>query len=134
MEITDERFKNRNLTNPGHISAKLVEHLAQRFPPELIAQKIDDLLKAQHMTKGGNLIDDNRAREAAIKMLLSYIVGLPVQRVENVNYDVPEHEALEKLISTPAGIEMMERMLNQAKENLAQRKAIEAESVPAGAS
>ena len=75
-------FSKQELSTPGNVTAGLMQHLAERFTPELIADKIAELLHATHVTSGNRTIADNRAREAGLKLLLGYLIGLPVQRQE----------------------------------------------------
>lgn len=76
------KFKKHQLSSPTDISAGLMQHLAERFTPELIGDKIAELLHATHVTSGNRTIADNRAREAGLKLLLGYVIGLPVERRE----------------------------------------------------
>ena len=93
----------QSFDQPANVTKELVSYLAERFPPDLIAGKIEELLHATHKTRGGNDIPDNRAREAAVKLLISYLVGLPIQRTENVNINIDSMEDLQsRMKSSPA--------------------------------
>ena len=72
-----------------------MRHLSERFPPELIAKKIAELLDATHVTAGNRTIADNRAREAGLKLLLGYLIGLPVQRQEIITRHTSTLEELQ---------------------------------------
>ena len=86
----------RELNIPGNVTPALVAHLASRFSPEFIAGKVEELLNATHVTQGGREIADNRAREAGLKLLMAYLVGLPVQRQEIVQVSFDSLEELQK--------------------------------------
>jgi hypothetical protein len=94
--------KNGDIRAPW-VSQKLIETLAERFTPERIVGYIEDLLAATHVTKGGNIIPDNRAREAAVKLLLAYVVGLPVQRQEIIQKFIDGSlDTEEAILASPA--------------------------------
>lgn len=86
----------KNLSAPTNITPALIGYLTHKFPPSLIAEKIGELMEAIHITKGGDPIPDNRAREAGLKLLISYLVGLPVQRQEIVQLNFDSLEELQK--------------------------------------
>ncbi len=88
--------RSQELQNPSHVTPALISHLAGRFSPEFIAGKIDELLNATHVTKGGKRIADNRAREAGLKLLMAYLIGLPVQRQEIVQVNFDSLEELQR--------------------------------------
>jgi hypothetical protein len=83
--------------HPGkNVSAQVIERLAERFTPDEICRRIEDLLDATHLSGGGKQIPDNRAREGGLKLLLSYLVGLPVQRQEIVTVNFDSLESLKE--------------------------------------
>lgn len=84
------------MRTPGNVTPALINHLAEKFSPEFIAGKIEELLNATHLTKGGQAISDNRAREAGLKLLMSYLIGLPVQRQEILQLNFDSLEELQK--------------------------------------
>ena len=88
-------FSKQELSTPGNVTAGLMQHLAERFTPELIADKIAELLHATHVTSGNRTIADNRAREAGLKLLLGYLIGLPVQRQEIITRHTSTLEELQ---------------------------------------
>lgn len=95
--------RSQQLENPAHITPALLAHLTKRFSPEFIGDKINELLEATHLTKGGQEIADNRAREAGVKLLMSYMVGLPVQRQEIVQFNFDSLDTLrERAKTSPA--------------------------------
>jgi hypothetical protein len=89
------KFENHKLSEPGSISPKLMQHLAERFSAELIGDKIAELLHATHVTSGNRVITDNRALEAGLKLLLGYLIGLPVERREVIMRQVTTLEDLQ---------------------------------------
>ena len=94
--------KNGDIRAPW-VSQKLIETLSERFTPEMIVGYIEQLLEATHVTKGGNHIPDNRARESAVKLLLAYMVGLPVQRQEIIQKFIDgSKDTEEAILASPA--------------------------------
>lgn len=95
--------KPLHLKNPTNITPHLLAQLAEQFPPEVIVEKIHDLLEATHVTKGGQTIPDNRAREAGLKILMAYQIGLPIQRQEVVTTQFDSlDEMQQRLKNSPA--------------------------------
>ena len=92
------------MSDPSCISAKLSSVLAEKFQPEVIAAKIEELMNAEVVTKGGNVRPDTRTREAAVKLCLDYTVGRPTKRVQTVtvNVDTSTEDAQELLANSPA--------------------------------
>ena len=87
----------------AQLTPRLIEILADRFPPDRIAETIEKLLTATHLTKGGQKIDDNRAIEAGVKLLLAYQIGLPVQRQEIVQMNIDgDAQVEERMLKSPA--------------------------------
>jgi hypothetical protein len=110
--------KENQLSNPSSVSQALVDHLSKRFPPEYIAEKVAELLVATHVTRGGNPIADNRAREAGVKLLLSYLVGLPVQRQEIVNVNIDSLADLQQRAQqSPALRQAVAKLLGEDQPN-----------------
>ena len=107
--------KNGDVRAPW-VSQHLIETLAARFTPERIVGYIEDLLNATHVTKGGNLIPDNRARESAVKLLLAYVVGLPVQRQEIIQKFIDgSKETEEAILASPALRSTLAKKIAQAQ-------------------
>jgi len=90
------------ITAPSDVSERLIRHLAKQFSPDYITKKIAALCEATHVTKGGHHIADNRAQEAGIKLLLAYLVGLPVQRQEIVQVQIDGAQLQERAAMSPA--------------------------------
>lgn len=117
------------IKNAGHISTRLIAVLAEKFPPEVVAAKIEVLLNATHVTRGGQHIVDNRGVEAGLKLLLAYQVGLPVQRQEIVNFNVDGDKAIEdRMRKSPALRKAMIRKLEQMDAEPDSSPAIEMEA------
>ena len=106
------------------VSVSLINALAEKFPPERIVGYIEALMVATHKTNGGQIIPDNRAREAGTKLLMSYLVGLPIQRQEIVNINVDgNNEAAEKaILGSPALRSALAAKIQQAEEE--ERKSL----------
>ena len=66
--------------------------LVEQFAPETIVEKIEELLNAEVVTKGGEVRPDTRTRESAVKLLLSYTIGLPIQRTQNITMNVTQSD------------------------------------------
>lgn len=111
----DDPKRNLSVANAAAITAKVVECIASRIPPERIAKAIDKLLDAKRMTKFGPE-EDPRAMEAGVKLYLSYIVGMPTQRIEQVNVNVDadtEAGMEERLKASPALRAKLQQMLDR---------------------
>lgn len=100
MTKTGRQKRRADLANPSTISKRLASQLAESFPPETIVEKLKELLNAQMVTKGGQVRPDTRTQESAMKLLLSYTIGLPVQRSENITVNVtPSSEDIQAQIA-----------------------------------
>lgn len=107
-------------TSMKHISASLVDTLCKRFSGEQIADKISELMDATSVNRAGEVSEDYKTQESAVKLLLAYTVGTPVQRQEQVNYnmdmaDLKDGELIEKLASSPAMLSKVEAMVSEAR-------------------
>ena len=96
---------------PGLLGLAAMTRLAEEIPIELIVSGIKDLLTATQtngkiaakLEEGGFAAPpDYRAREAGLKLWLSYVIGMPVQR---------QHILQEKRVSAPP----LAGPLNQSK-------------------
>lgn len=101
-----------SLAHAGDLTPKVLAILAEKVPVEEIGDKIRALLDAK--TKDGTR-SDFRAVEAGLKIWLSYVVGLPVQRTENVNVN----------LDADAGAGLRERLAKSPALRSALRKALE---------
>jgi hypothetical protein len=122
-EIED---RANNLADPSNCTLNVLKFVLDKFDQKWLVEQIEKLSTATHLTKGGQEIDDNRAHEAAIKLVLemrkldlSYSVGLPLERKEIKYTDVNGTGVMEKLLQTTAGIAALERTIATAKLNLA---------------
>lgn len=104
LSKTQRQKRRADLADPSKISTRLSSVLAERFPPEVIVEHIAELLKAEVVTKGGQVRPDTRTRESALKLLMNYTIGLPTQRTENITLNVtPSNEDIQAQIdSSPA--------------------------------
>ena len=104
LSKTQRQKRRRDLSDPSAISARLSSLLAERIPPETIIAKIKELMAAKIETKGGNIREDTRTQEAAVKLWMDYVVGRPAQRVETVtvNVDTSIEDLQEQVQMSPA--------------------------------
>lgn len=84
----------------------VVEYIRERVPAQAICTALKDALSAVRIT-GGKEVADHRTRIEAAKLCLSYTIGTPVQRQEQVNYnfdmdDLDEDDLIMKLAESPA--------------------------------
>jgi hypothetical protein len=111
--LAEMEVKADHLESPRNVTPELIAHLAEKFSPELIAKKLEALLNATHVTAGGKVIDDNRAQEAGLKLLLAYLVGLPIQRQEIINVHVAGMQELtDKAMASPALQSLAQRLVD----------------------
>lgn len=128
-DATDENPEDPQFT-PALLGPKAIERLAREVPIEKVIATIKDMMEA-NMTAGNAAAKlvaagmepppDWRAREAALKLWLSYVVGMPIQR-QHIVHDKPRRSnpeedfenspaaqaaALRYLRSTPEGREML---------------------------
>lgn len=109
--------KKLDLSDPRTINKEVVVALARKVSPDLVADKIKQLLDMTRMTKAGE-VPDVRAMEAGIKLYLAYAVGLPTQRSEIVQVNVDADNALgleERLRHSPALRAMFRKMLDNVE-------------------
>lgn len=96
------------------ISPLLLGKLAELVPPELIAEKISEMLDAEMKNARGEFYPDWRAREAGIKLYLSYQLGMPVQRQIVVNETRESTgQTLERLLASPASRRALQSVLDE---------------------
>ena len=100
LSKTQRQKRRHELSDPSAISSRLSSLLAERFPPEVIANKLNEMLKAVTVLKDGREKPDLRSREAGLKLLLNYSIGLPIQRTETVTVNVDTSmEALQEQVN-----------------------------------
>lgn len=92
--------------NP-QLSARAITYLCNEIPAQEVVQVIRDLLTAE--TPQGN--PDWRARESGVKLWMSYVIGLPIQRQEIIQHRIVSKPDAGKLLSTPSALEALARSL-----------------------
>ena len=105
MSKTARQKRRFELSNPATISPRLTAILADRFSPEVIADKIEMLFSATIMDKAGNERPDIRAIEAGLRFALNYTAGTPVQRQEVITHssdDSTDEDARALIKESPA--------------------------------
>lgn len=103
------------------MAGNIVERLVAEIPETEIVSKIREMLNASYVTKSGKEHPDYRAREAGIKLYLSYTVGLPLQRqiMANVNQERPSEEAeWSRILTSPAARRVLKARLIEAGEEM----------------
>ena len=108
-----------DLSDPRQINKEVVIALAREVAPDLVAQKIRQLLDMTRMTKAGE-VPDVRAMESGIKLYLAYAVGLPTQRSEVISVNVDADSAVgmeERLRNSPALRDLFRKMLDRVDES-----------------
>lgn len=104
------------IRNSGDIGPALLVKLAEMIPPEDIAERIKDMMNATYENARGDVKTDWRAVEAGVKLYLSYQIGMPVQRQVVVQQSVESgDQTMDRLMSSPAAIKVLEAMLEKAK-------------------
>jgi hypothetical protein len=106
--------------NKASYGTQLTEALQSAFSLDDVANTLREMLNAVVVSKGGNTRPDYRTRERALTLYLNYTIGTPVQRQEQVNYnmdmgDLDEDELIEKLANSPAMLKKVQSMLDAAR-------------------
>ena len=111
--------KVKSLDRTQALPPSVVEEMMLLIPPSEIAVEIRSLLRATRwIGKGKNAreVPDYRAREIGLKYWFSYGVGLPVQRIEQINTTVEsESQLVERMRYSPATLRHMEALIEQIK-------------------
>ncbi len=92
------------------LSERSIRHIASVVTVEEIGQRIRLLLDA----KLSNNQPDVRAIEAGLKLWLSYVIGLPVQRQEIVQHRITSGGSLADLLADPAAKQALRKALDDA--------------------
>jgi len=106
-----------DLSDPRQISKEVVMAIARRIEPGVIAEKIEELMNMTRPTKHGPACDV-RAMEAGIKLYLSYVVGLPVQRQEIISVALDADSAVglsERMKNSPALRSSLRKLLDEVE-------------------
>lgn len=101
------------------VSPRLVMRIAEKIPFDDIITGIKEMLGALL----SNDKPDWRAREIGIKLWLSYVIGLPVQRQHVIQERITTAPTVDTLLQNPATLDALERMLAAARAQ--QAKALE---------
>ena len=111
---------------PNQVNRELQAALAQAFSPDELMAYFDSLLGAK--TTSGH--PEHRTRLAALTLLLSYQIGRPVERSENITVQVDASSLAdmeERLSKSPAMRQAFRRVLESAEARGGD--AVEAETV-----
>lgn len=104
--------------SPQTPAQRLAAELAAGVAPEQVLHTLRQALAADTVARDGSRQPDHRARLDAAKLLLSYTVGLPIQRTESIAVNLDADSALglkERLRNSPALRESMRKMLADAE-------------------
>ena len=106
--------------------------IRERFPPDKIGDKIDELLEAKKIIRDprtGEVIDelpDVQAISKGLEFALHYGTGLPVKRVEQVKVTVGGKKLAEMAANSPRFRQAMAKMHTR----LQGTQSIEADEIP----
>lgn len=97
-------------------AARLAAELAAGVSPEQILHTLQQALAADGIARDGSRQPDHRVRLDAAKVLLSYALGLPIQRSE-VHQTVTNRTEDDnmRLLESPAVRSMLKKMLAEAE-------------------
>jgi hypothetical protein len=113
----------RRIPANGHIGPAALEFLVEKIPADRIVRKIDAMLKAE--TPQGN--PDWRAQSDAVKLWLSYVIGLPIQR-QHIIQEKISTPAPDKLLENPVAVETLFRLALATEAGKAALAKVAAES------
>ena len=106
--------------------------LRERFPAQVIGDKIEELLSAKKIIRDprtGEVIDelpDVQAISKGLEFALHYGTGLPVKRIEQVRVTVGGKKLAEMAANSPRFRQAMAKMHNRLQD----AQAIEADEMP----
>lgn len=109
-QITGEKLRN--------LTAETLSAIANKFGNGKLADLLEELTRAECITKGGHVIADNRTRLAACQLALAYLIGRPVERSEVVNVNLDADSSLglsERLRNSPALRASLKKMLEEVE-------------------
>lgn len=119
QERTDRKAgKLGPVRNPSEISREIIGAMQRHIDPEDVARVLASMLGATRQHKGGMVLPDTRAQEAAAKLYLAYVVGMPVQRSESVTVTLDADQGrdiAERLRHSPALREAMRKALAESE-------------------
>lgn len=111
LKVSSEMSSRRapsieEIRSVSNISQHLLERLVAEIPAKRILEGIKEMLSATFITKSGKSHPDYRAREAGLKLYMSYAIGLPVQRqiIANVTHpsSKPDEDPWSSVRDSPA--------------------------------
>ena len=93
--------------DPINCGVALLHTLATEVPPDEVAALIKELMHAETTVRTGpeswGQTPDNRIRLAAIQLYVSYMLGMPIQRVmTETKKSETEDETMERIMASPA--------------------------------
>lgn len=113
MRKTQKELKS---LRAGDIGTGLMLQLAKEVPLDEVAKAIKEMMGATTNQRVGahnyEEVPDWRAREAAVKLYLSYMLGMPVQRVQTETRVIENDEqTLARILESPAVRDALRREL-----------------------
>jgi hypothetical protein len=103
-----------SITKASDVGPALLGKLAELVPPAVIAAKVQEMLEAELKNARGEYYPDWRAREAGIKLYLSYMIGMPVQRQIVVSEQRESTgQTLDRLLASPASRRALRSVLDE---------------------
>ncbi len=109
----------RSICDPQSISREVIASIAKHVEPERIGRVLAAMLGARRVLKNGTELDDTRTQEAALKLYMAYMIGMPVQRIENLNVNADADSAVgmeERLRHSPSLRALFRKMLDRVEE------------------
>ena len=98
--------------NGTDFGAGLLLQLVHEVTTEKVVETIKAMLEATTVGRDGSEMPDWRAREAGAKLFMSYVIGLPLQRIVTQERKTEDDGAtMERLLSSPAAREALKRAL-----------------------
>jgi hypothetical protein len=90
-------------------SAAAIQAIMDVTPASEVADKIGELIRARR-----NGEPDTRAVEVGLKLWLSYVIGLPVQRQHVINEKLVTAKPTKAMLANPETRAMLRRLLDDA--------------------
>jgi len=115
-ELSPDRRPLKTLTKASDINQRVATVLAEKLPIEELVDVIRSMIRATRPTKYGD-VPDMRAQEAGVKLAMSYLVGLPTQRIETKAEQVASNDGdiFMRVLSSPALLASMETLFDQVR-------------------
>lgn len=105
---------------PHTPARRLAEGIAAGIDPSQIVTALREALSATATTRSGAVEPDHRTRLDASRLILSYALGTPIQRSENVTVNLEAESAVglaDRLRSSPALRDALRAALAEADES-----------------